>query len=367
MSEIAITSLENSIPWNIRASAADNTHNINEGIIHYSSMTIQTLRINITEILHLPAPSGYGKFCYTLIALMNITIPRVSKVFKEIPNICRCPYKLSSILNYIYDIYQNVLVNNNLPTIQGFEGPNIDREVILALQTMGPAAYLPTETVRLYNYATVFYLYWGYLNGSSLADIKTQLETISAINARPFRGVVATEPVVAPIIQSREVYSRDNLKHLKEGYLKKYALLCKHEIIKPEECVICLESMICDTKKMDLIKVTDCGHMFHKSCLSKWKKNVCPTCRHPISNKTSSNTLRRVATQVRDNSIVIAPPGQSGRAPPILNEETTLNRERTRGSTRNAEERVVIPETIRRQRLRPPVSLSASVWQGDDD
>ena len=46
MSEIAITSLENSIPWNIRASA-DNTHNINEGIIHYSSMTIQTLRINI--------------------------------------------------------------------------------------------------------------------------------------------------------------------------------------------------------------------------------------------------------------------------------------------------------------------------------
>ena len=268
-------------------------------------------------------------------------------------------------------MYQNVLVNNNLPTIQGFEGPNIDREVILALQTMGPAAYLPTETVRLYNYATVFYLYWGYLNGSSLTNIKTQLETISAVNVRPFRGVVATEPVVAPIIQSREVYSRDNLKHLKEGYLKKYALLCKHEIIKPEECVICLESMVCDTKKMDLIKVTDCGHMFHKSCLSKWKKNVCPTCRHPISNKTSSNTLRRVATQVRDNSAEIRPRRRGA----VLQEETAVeenavnavNAERTRGSARNAEERVVIPETIRRQRLRPPVSLSASVWQGDDD
>ena len=362
MSEIAITSLETSIPWNIRASA-DNTHNINEGIIHYSSMTIQTLRTNITEILQLPAPSGYGKFCYTLIALMNIRIPRDSKVFKEIPNICRCPYKLSSILNYIYDIYQNVLVNNNLPTIQGFEGPNIDREVILALQTMGPAGYLPTETVRLYNYATVFYLYWGYLNGSSLTNIKTQIDRISAVNVRSLRGAIPTEPVVEPIIQQREVQSRDNLKHLKEGYLKNYGLLCKHEIIKPEECVICLESMLLDTKKMDLIKVTDCGHMFHKSCLSKWKKNVCPTCRHPISNKTSSNTLRRVATQVRDNAIEIRPPGTSVRAPPILNEERMLNGERTRRSTRNTEERVVIPETIRRQRLRSP----SSVWQGGDD
>jgi hypothetical protein len=129
--------------------------------------------------------------------------------------------------------------------------------------------------------------------------------------------------------------------------------------------------MICDTKKMDLIKVTDCGHMFHKSCLSKWKKNVCPTCRHPISNKTSSNTLRRVATQVRDNSAEIRPRRRGA----VLQEETAVeenavnavNAERTRGSARNAEERVVIAETIRRQRLRPPDIRPVSVWQGDDD
>ena len=26
----------------------------------------------------------------------------------------------------------------------------------------------------------------------------------------------------------------------------------------------------------------DCGHIFHKSCITQWKKKTCPLCRAPI-------------------------------------------------------------------------------------
>ena len=45
------------------------------------------------------------------------------------------------------------------------------------------------------------------------------------------------------------------------------------------ECSICLENM----NKQTLI-ITNCGHKFHLSCLSKITNNTCPNCRTKISN-----------------------------------------------------------------------------------
>ena len=50
------------------------------------------------------------------------------------------------------------------------------------------------------------------------------------------------------------------------------------------ECVVCLQSLLCYNGKR--ISVTNCGHTFHKSCLTKWWDplacRLCPICRQRI-------------------------------------------------------------------------------------
>ena len=54
------------------------------------------------------------------------------------------------------------------------------------------------------------------------------------------------------------------------------------KIIKPT-CSICLEEM----ELKDAVKVKNCGHMFHKNCISEWieLRNTCPLCRSVIKKK----------------------------------------------------------------------------------
>jgi len=52
-------------------------------------------------------------------------------------------------------------------------------------------------------------------------------------------------------------------------------------------CSICLNDMVADEE----VRVIDCHHLFHKSCLDQWLhvKNTCPNCVRPVS--TSSTWL----------------------------------------------------------------------------
>jgi len=48
-------------------------------------------------------------------------------------------------------------------------------------------------------------------------------------------------------------------------------------------CAICLDSL---NGKLELLDVPDCGHRFHKKCLTRWKllKQTCPYCRGNITH-----------------------------------------------------------------------------------
>jgi len=48
-----------------------------------------------------------------------------------------------------------------------------------------------------------------------------------------------------------------------------------------DECSICLEPL------KDNIKLLNCNHKFHKTCIDLWitKKSICPLCRIPIKQK----------------------------------------------------------------------------------
>lgn len=50
-------------------------------------------------------------------------------------------------------------------------------------------------------------------------------------------------------------------------------------------CPICLEEM---RPQQDIVRVEDCGHIFHRSCLLDWMKrqNTCPACRKAITLKS---------------------------------------------------------------------------------
>jgi len=50
-------------------------------------------------------------------------------------------------------------------------------------------------------------------------------------------------------------------------------------------CSICLETM--DEEQGDLLTVSACAHVFHKTCIAKWKEvsRKCPCCRGPLSEE----------------------------------------------------------------------------------
>ena len=49
------------------------------------------------------------------------------------------------------------------------------------------------------------------------------------------------------------------------------------EVMKSEECAICLEKI--EKDKLEILN--NCGHMYHKECITRWSKN-CPLCKKDI-------------------------------------------------------------------------------------
>jgi hypothetical protein len=73
------------------------------------------------------------------------------------------------------------------------------------------------------------------------------------------------------------------------------------------ECSICLDII----ENNNFIKLINCKHIFHRSCINEWKKinNTCPLCRKNISNyfkvKTASYFIKKTnIAEVKDNSVI---------------------------------------------------------------
>ena len=60
-----------------------------------------------------------------------------------------------------------------------------------------------------------------------------------------------------------------------------YCLIHKN-IKKPEECIVCYSNLDKNSVKLE------CGHSFHKNCITKWlyKSMTCPMCRAEIKQQT---------------------------------------------------------------------------------
>lgn len=67
----------------------------------------------------------------------------------------------------------------------------------------------------------------------------------------------------------------------------KNVCLLHHRLLKvsEEHCSICMDAM----SQRNSMKITSCGHFFHKECLTKWaeqNKDTCPLCRTPMDSQT---------------------------------------------------------------------------------
>lgn len=87
-----------------------------------------------------------------------------------------------------------------------------------------------------------------------------------------FRGYLVKEGTPAiPTKKSVPVYMGDKITVP--------TLLKKVEIVKPDDCCICMEPLNPDLKDF---RSLGCGHWFHDICLSGTMKLECPMCRNPI-------------------------------------------------------------------------------------
>ena len=59
------------------------------------------------------------------------------------------------------------------------------------------------------------------------------------------------------------------------------------------ECSICLESCI-----RAEARITECKHVFHIQCISKWNKNSCPMCRAPLTGYLKSRMTAKIGEAI---------------------------------------------------------------------
>ena len=312
-----LTSLDVPIPWNIRTDANGN-YDVNEGIIFITSpaQTRASLFNRIEASLSVRPPSSYSKFTLTLISLFGIRNPPEALPFKNLQVSCREAFKLRMFIEFLYEIYANLLSgpNETLPEIPGFAGPNFDRTVIAHLRD---SDYMNTEDTILYSYAIFAYLYWAVINGYGPHETGTILmndrfikQRISLIeneqreNAAQRIPSPPPPPVLHARRRQREQITRGgrlltvDLKHLKEKYLTSYQKIIDAGLNKPDDCAICLESINYNKENPDAVILLDCGHLFHSACLVKWQKKICPTCRTPHYLRTSAS--RNSVLPIRD-------------------------------------------------------------------
>tara|TARA_X000001036_G_scaffold406824_1_gene415803 strand:+ start:1146 stop:2165 length:1020 start_codon:yes stop_codon:yes gene_type:complete len=293
---------------------------INMAIDHWSESNLPAIKAAITSVHRegnrRPEISGINKFSCILALLFNLHRGRQVKIFHKLDLICNTPNFLKIFLEMLYEIYHNVLDDTgNMPQIVGYRSPPITRDFIYILSVLEDST---GYSVKEYKFAGAIYLHWAVLNGltggerrenSLLSRFFTELEERITQNAIPVsarRGTIRIQqrtPVSRPSVQQRYISSPPSRDHLKEQFIEQYTDLITNNVRKPQDCVICLESMT--TKD---IKVTDCGHMFHESCFNRWRKAECPTCRASTHNgrvtAVRENLIRNAANTTRNRGPV---------------------------------------------------------------
>jgi hypothetical protein len=126
-----------------------------------------------------------------------------------------------------------------------------------------------------------------------IAAVRRRIEASSRIAgagaAAPAAAAAGASPTTTTLAQVQET------EHKGRGEEKGG----EHDDEKEEECSICLE-LICDvvedSEGWDTIAAvtTDCGHCFHRMCLSEWQavSRTCPNCRAPTDGKASAAGCR---------------------------------------------------------------------------
>lgn len=294
--------LENAIDWYIMREENDTLY-VKNAIELRERQTLINLKNAIRDApTNSRGLSGLTKFPLILILLLKIEDGRNAKVFADLPTICKDPRKLSSLIEYIYDIYRDIIGNEGLPNIEGFELPNLDREMIVNLRNITDGINIPQHTAKQYAYAIAFYLHWACLNGSFPSNRYYRsviYNTASSDNTR--------QPEATPRTTTSRVTTNSTSvikSHLKDSYFGYYHMAVSNNCCKAEECTICLEPMVYNPSNKKELKLTDCGHMFHTKCIAKWRKPECPVCREP-KQRIARNTdtvirIRELARNLTD-------------------------------------------------------------------
>tara|TARA_X000001036_G_scaffold355051_2_gene336790 strand:- start:10070 stop:11071 length:1002 start_codon:yes stop_codon:yes gene_type:complete len=291
--------LENAIDWYIRRVANDDNLFVKHAVEHWERQNLATIKRSIIDApgVNRSHLSGMTKFPLILMLILKIEDGRDAKVFADLPTMCKDPRKLSSLIEYIYDVYRDVIGNNRNPAIQGFELPNFDRELIVNLRNVTDGVNIPQLVSKQYAYSIAFYLHWACLNGSFPQNryYRTVLsDTMSSGNVE--------ENIITPRV-SRPATTSVIKTHLKDNYFGYYHMAVSNNCCKAEECTICLEPMIFDPSNKKELNLTDCGHMFHTKCISKWRKPECPVCREPKQRiARNSDTIIRIRDLARNLS-----------------------------------------------------------------
>lgn len=72
----------------------------------------------------------------------------------------------------------------------------------------------------------------------------------------------------------------------------------KYRELKPNDCIICCESLSNEKKSLD------CGHWIHRECVIRSGKPECPVCRSPVTlGQKATKALETVAEKHRQDSI----------------------------------------------------------------
>lgn len=318
------------LAWNIRAPINDNELYVKMAVEHWENRTVSPIKNAIREDRNptVPALSGMNKFTLILMLLMRIEDGRDARVFADLPNICKNPRKLSFLMEYVYDVFREVVGNGNLPNIAGFQLPNVERTIIATLRTTDVSIVIPSNVAKTYAYTVAFYLNWAQLNGSFPTNRYYRAKLVSIYMGQNVNGddtdisddeggtttrVPRSVPEARrqrpqpPRVQQAVVVNT----HLKDSYFSYYHLAVSNNCCKAEDCTICLEPMIYDPNNKKELKLTDCGHMFHTKCIARWRKPECPVCRWSMQRTaTSRNTdavvrmrdLTRAFTNTRINT-----------------------------------------------------------------
>ena len=219
--------------------------------------------------------SQINKFPSILMTLLKIQDGKDAKVFHNLKTMCSNPTHLILLIEFLYDIYRNIVGNNNLPPINGFQTANCDRDVIVGLRNLG---FINRRSSELYAYTIAFYLHWAQLNGSwpSNRCYTDHLERLG----NPIQQEQLEPP---PVIIRRATLTnrsaaRNTSPHLTDSFFKYYDMSVKSNSCKAEDCTICLDPMNVSDNNL---KLNECGHFFHKECLARWTKAECPICRAP--------------------------------------------------------------------------------------